>query len=150
MSVNMAVIVGNLGKDPEIRHTQGGKTVANFSVATSEKWKDQSGNMQEKTQWHNITVWGSMADACGKYLSKGRQVYVQGKIETRSYEDKNGVTRYVTDIIAQRVQFLGGAQGGGGQQSSQERQGSGAPEEDWGKQSKSRFRRYAIFVIEWS
>lgn len=115
MSVNMAVLVGNLGKDPEVRFTQTGKAVANFSVATSEKWRGQDGQQQESTQWHNIVVWGNQAEACGKYLSKGRQVYIQGRIQTRKYQDRDGNERYITEVVAQRVQFLGGGQGQGSQ-----------------------------------
>lgn len=118
MSVNMAILVGNLGKDPEVRFTQNGRAVANFSVATSEVWTGQDGNRQERTEWHNVVVWGKQAESCGQYLAKGRQVFVQGNIRTRSYEDKTGNTRYVTEVVAQRVQFLGG--GGGGARASQE------------------------------
>lgn len=119
MSVNMAILVGNLGKDPEVRFTQNGRAVANFSVATSEVWTGQDGNRQERTEWHNVVVWGKQAESCGQYLAKGRQVFVQGNIRTRSYEDKTGNTRYVTEVVAQRVQFLGG---GGGARASQEPQ----------------------------
>ena len=122
MSVNIAIVVGNLGKDPEVRFTQSGRAVANFSVATSESWTGQDGNPQERTEWHNIVVWGKQAESCGQYLSKGRQVFVQGRIQNRSYEDKTGNTRYITEIIAQRVQFLGGA---GGARASQEPQDQG-------------------------
>lgn len=118
MSVNMAILVGNLGKDPEVRFTQSGRAVANFSVATSEVWTGQDGNRQERTEWHNVVVWGKQAESCGQYLAKGRQVFVQGNIRTRSYEDKTGNTRYVTEVVAQRVQFLGG----GGARASQEPQ----------------------------
>ena len=117
MSVNIAILVGNLGKDPEVRFTQNGRAVANFSIATSEVWTGQDGNRQERTEWHNIVVWGKQAESCGQYLSKGRQVFVQGNIRSRSYEDKTGNTRYITEIVAQRVQFLGGA---GGARTSQE------------------------------
>ena len=112
MSVNKVILVGNLGKDPEVRFTSGGSAVANFSIATSEVWNDRDGKRQERTEWHNIVVWGKQAEHCGQYLSKGRQVYVEGSIRTRSYDDKNtGAKRYITEIVAQRVQFLGG--GGG-------------------------------------
>ena len=119
MSVNMAIVVGNLGKDPEVRFTQSGRAVANFSIATSESWTGQDGNPQERTEWHRIVVWGKQAESCGQYLAKGRQVFVQGRIQTRTYEDKTGNTRYITEIVAQRVQFLGGA---GGARASQETQ----------------------------
>jgi single-strand DNA-binding protein len=112
MSVNKVILVGNLGKDPEVRFTSSGSAVANFSIATSDVWNDRDGKRQERTEWHNIVVWGKQAEHCGQYLSKGRQVYVEGSIRTRSYDDKNtGAKRYVTEIVAQRIQFLGG--GGG-------------------------------------
>ena len=112
MSVNKVILVGNLGKDPEVRFTSTGSAVANFSIATSEIWNDREGKRQERTEWHNIVVWGKQGETCGQYLAKGRQVYVEGSIRTRSYDDKTtGAKRYVTEIIAQRIQFLGG--GGG-------------------------------------
>lgn len=117
MSVNIAIVVGNLGRDPEVRFTQSGRAVANFSVATSESWTGQDGSPQERTEWHNIVVWGKQAESCGQYLSKGRQVFVQGRIQTRKWTDQNGQDRYTTEIVAQRVQFLGG---GGGARASQE------------------------------
>ncbi len=110
-SVNKAIIVGNLGKDPEVRFTQSGKAVANFTVATTDTWMDRENGRQEHTDWHNIVVWGRQAESCGQYLSKGRQVYIEGSIRPRSYEDKEGNKRYITEIVAQRVQFLGGAGG---------------------------------------
>src|SRR5438876_12421030 len=108
MSVNKVILIGNLGKDPEVRFTQTGSAVANFSIATSEQWNDRDGKRQERTEWHNIVVWGKQGELCGQYLAKGRQVYVEGSIRTRSYDDKEGNRRYITEIIAQRVQFLGG------------------------------------------
>lgn len=111
MSVNKAILIGNLGKDPEVRFTANGRAVARFSIATSEMWNDAEGNRQERTEWHNIVVWGKQGESCGQYLAKGRQVYIEGSIRNRSYDDKNGVKRYVTEIVAQRVRFLGG--GGG-------------------------------------
>lgn len=122
MSVNIAIVVGNLGKDPEVRFTQSGRAVANFPIATSESWPGQDGTRQERTEWHNIVVWGKQAESCGQYLAKGRQVFVQGRIQTRTYEDKTGNTRYITEIVAQRVQFLGS---GGGARASQETQDQG-------------------------
>ena len=122
MSVNIAIVVGNLGKDPEVRFTQSGRAVANFPIATSESWTGQDGSAQERTEWHNIVVWGKQAESCGQYLSKGRQVFVQGRIQTRKWTDQNGQDRYTTEIVAQRVQFLGG---GGGARASQESQDQG-------------------------
>jgi single-strand DNA-binding protein len=109
--VNKVILVGNLGKDPEVRYTQSGRAVARFSLATSEVWNDAEGNRQERTEWHNIIVWGKQGETCAQYLAKGRQAYVEGSIRSRSYDDKTGQKRYITEIIAQRVRFLGG--GGG-------------------------------------
>ncbi len=114
MSVNKAILVGNLGRDPEVRFTGGGRAVARFSVATSEVWTDQEGQRQERTEWHNVVVWGKQAESCGQYLQKGRQVYIEGSIRSRQYDDKEGNKTDITEIIAQRVQFLGGGSGGGG------------------------------------
>jgi single-strand DNA-binding protein len=115
--VNKAIIVGNLGKDPEVRFTPGGRAVAKFSVATTERWTDQQGQRQEKTEWHNIVVWGKQAEICGQYLSKGRQVYVEGRITNRSYDDKDGNKRYITEIVVSgpghNVRFLGSGGGAG-------------------------------------
>ena len=112
MSVNKVILVGHLGKDPDVRFTTTGNAVANFSLATSEVWNDREGKRQERTEWHNIVVWGKQAEHCGQYLSKGRQVYIEGSIRTSSYDDKTtGQKRYKTEIVAQRIQFLGG--GGG-------------------------------------
>ena len=114
--VNKAIIIGNLGRDPDVRFTPSGRAVAKFSVATTERWTDQQGQRQEKTEWHNIVVWGKQAETCGQYLSKGRQVYVEGRITNRSYDDKDGNKKYITEIIARDVRFLGGGGGerGGG------------------------------------
>ena len=111
MSVNKAILVGNLGKDPEVRFTGSGKAVCKFPLATSEVWNDAEGGRQERTEWHNVIVWGKQGETCGQYLSKGRQVYVEGSIRTRNYDDKDGNKRYITEIIAQRVRFLGGGAG---------------------------------------
>ena len=108
MSVNKAIIVGHLGQDPELKHTAGGASVVNFSVATSENWTDKQGQKQEKTEWHRIVVWGKQAEICERYLSKGRQVYLEGRIQTRSWEDDKGQKRYMTEINANVVKFLGG------------------------------------------
>ena len=106
MSVNKVIIIGRLGQDPVVKTTPSGAVVCNFSVATSESWADKSGEKQEKTEWHNVVVWGKTAENCGKYLSKGRQVYLEGSLQTRSWE-KDGVKKYMTEINAQNVQFLG-------------------------------------------
>ena len=112
--VNKAIVIGNLGRDPEVRYLPSGQSVANFSVATSETFNDKSGNRQERTDWHNIVVYGKQAELCGQYLKKGRQVYIEGRISYREYEAKDGSgKRKVTEIVANRVQFLGGRAGGG-------------------------------------
>ncbi len=107
-SVNKAIIIGNLGRDPEVRFTQSGQAMARFSVATTDTWMDQENGRQERTEWHNIVVWGKQAEHCGQYLSKGRQVYIEGRIQTRKFEDREGKERYFTEINARQVTFLGG------------------------------------------
>lgn len=114
MGVNKAIVIGNLGADPELRYTQNGQAVANFRIATNESWTDKDGAKQERTEWHKIVVWGRQAENCDKYLEKGRQVYVEGRIQTREWEDKDGNRRWSTEIVAQSVQFLSGGSGGGG------------------------------------
>ena len=108
--VNKVIIIGRLGQDPEMKTVGQGAVVTRLNVATSENWVDKSGQKQERTEWHRITVWGKLAEICGKYLSKGRQVYVEGRLQTRSWED-NGQKKYATEIIASTVQFLGSASG---------------------------------------
>jgi single-strand DNA-binding protein len=110
-SVNKAIILGNLGKDPELRHTQGGKAVCQLRVATNEVWTDQSGERKERTEWHQVVVWGRQAENCNQYLKKGRSVYIEGRISTRKWQDKEGNDRYTTEIVADRVQFVGGGAG---------------------------------------
>lgn len=105
--VNRVIILGRLGKDVEIRQTQTGKQVASFSVATSEFFKDQIGQKQEKTEWHNIVLWNKLAELAGQYLKKGSQIYLEGKIQYRKYQDKQGVEKYITEIIGQTMKFLG-------------------------------------------
>lgn len=122
-SVNKVILIGNLGKDPEVRYTQGGQAVCNFSIATSERWNDKDGAAQERTEWHNVTVWGKSAEHCGQYLAKGRSVYVEGKIQTREYQDKEGVTRKAVDIVANNVTFLGGGKGEGADSGGGDAQG---------------------------
>ncbi len=113
MSVNKAILVGNLGKDPEVRFTGTGRAVCKFPLATTTTWNDNDGNKQERTEWHTLIVWGKQGENCGKFLSKGRQVFVEGEIRSRSYDDKDGNKRYITEIIAMNVRFLGGGAGGG-------------------------------------
>ena len=111
--VNKAILIGNLGADPEVRFTPGGQAVANFRIATSESWKDKEGNKQEKTEWHRIVVWGKLAELCGEYLKKGRQAYVEGRLQTREWTDKEGKKNYTTEVVANQVTFLGGRDGAG-------------------------------------
>ena len=111
-SVNKVILIGNLGRDPELRYTQNGQPVANFSLATSENWTDKtSGEKVEKTEWHRVVVWGRTAEHCSQYLSKGRSVYIEGRLQTRDWEDKEGQKRSTTEVNAQTVQFLGGPRG---------------------------------------
>nr|HEX4315063.1 single-stranded DNA-binding protein [Kofleriaceae bacterium] len=106
--VNKVILVGNLGADPDMRYTPSGQGVCELRIATSESWNDKNGQRQERTEWHRVVVWGKRAEVCSKYLAKGRQVYVEGRIQTRTYDDKEGIKRYITEIIAADVQFLGG------------------------------------------
>ncbi|NOY88974.1 MAG: single-stranded DNA-binding protein [FCB group bacterium] len=107
MSVNKAILIGNLGKDPELRYTPSGKAVATFSLATTERWTGQDGQKNETTTWHNIVAWGKQAEVIKEYLSKGRQVYIEGRIVNRSYDDKDGNKRYISEVVVQNFQFLG-------------------------------------------
>jgi single-strand DNA-binding protein len=111
--VNKVILIGNLGKDPEVRFTPSGAAVSNFNIATNESWTDKSGQKQERTEWHRIVVWGKLAELCGEYLKKGRQCYVEGRLQTREWTDKEGKKNYTTEVVAQSVQFLGGGAGGG-------------------------------------
>lgn len=107
--VNKVIVLGRLGADPEVKNVSPTQTVARLSVATSESWNDKEGQKQERTEWHKIVVWGRLADICGRHLSKGRQVYLEGRLQTRSWEDQQGQKRYTTEIVANTVQFLGAA-----------------------------------------
>jgi single-strand DNA-binding protein len=107
-SVNKAILIGNLGKDPELRYTPSGTAVCTFSLATTERWRDRESNeMKEQTNWHNIVLWGKQAETAKEYLQKGSPVYIEGRIQTRSYDDKDGNKRWITEIVGQRMQFLG-------------------------------------------
>ena len=112
--VNKVIVIGNLGADPEMRYTTSGAGVCELRVATNESWNDKNGQRQERTEWHRIVVWGKRAEVCSKYLAKGRQVYVEGRLQTRSWDDKDGNKRYTTEIVANDVQFLSSNEGGGG------------------------------------
>ena len=120
--VNKVILVGNLGKDPEVRYTSGGQAVANLRMATSRSWTDkQSGQRKEETEWHDVEVWGKQAEQCGEYLAKGRQVYVEGRLKTDKWQDKqSGQERSKVKIVADAVRFLGGRGGGGGARGGQE------------------------------
>jgi len=107
--VNKVILVGNLGADPEIRYTPGGTAVANFRIATSETRTNKEGQKETKTEWHRIVTFGRLAEICGEYLAKGKQVYIEGRIQTRSWDDRDGNKRYTTEIVANQMQFLGGA-----------------------------------------
>jgi single-strand DNA-binding protein len=123
--VNKVILVGNLGADPEIRYTAGGTAVCRLSLATSRRYTDKQGNRQEETAWHRVDVWGKMAETCGQYLSKGRQVYIEGRLKYGSYE-KDGVKHYTTDIVAENMQLLGGP--GQGNRAQEPEPGFGPPE----------------------
>ncbi len=107
-SLNKAMLIGNLGSDPELRYTSSGVAVANFNIATSMKWTDPDGNAQEKTEWHSIVAWRKLAEICGEWLKKGRRVYIEGRIQTRTWDDKNGVKHWKTEIIADDMIMLDG------------------------------------------
>lgn len=129
-SVNKVILVGNLGADPELRNTAGGQAVCNLRVATSEAWNDRDGNRQERTEWHSVTVWGRQAENCAQYLAKGRQVYIEGRLQSREYTDKEGHQRKVWDVVAQDVKFLTSGDGHGSRRSGGAQESGG-----WGGQS---------------
>src|SRR5438874_12092836 len=132
--VNKVILVGNLGKDPEVRYTPGGQAVANFNIATNENWTDKSGQKQERTEWHRIVVWGKQAELCGEYLSKGRQVYLEGRLQTREWNNKEGAKQYTTAVVANQVGFLSGGERGQGRGSSRgAAAGAGAGGDDFGQ-----------------
>ena len=113
-SVNKVILLGNLGRDPETRYTTGGDAVTNLRIATTETWKDKNGDKQEKTEWHSVVLFGRQAEIAGEYLKKGRSVYIEGRLQTRKYTDKEGVEKYATEIVGDRMQLLGGPRDGGG------------------------------------
>ena len=129
--MNKATLIGNLGKDPEIRYTPSGTAVANFSIATSESWTDkESGEKRERTEWHRIVAWGKLAEICGEYLHKGKQVYVEGRIQTRDWEDNDGVKRYTTEIIINQMLMLG-TRSDSDDRPRQQRSQSRSPQDDY-------------------
>jgi len=127
-SLNKVMLIGNLGRDPEVKYMPNGRAVANFSIATSESWTNKEGKLEEKTEWHRIVVFGKAAEACKEWLSKGKQVYVEGRLQTREWQDKNGQKRTSTDIVADRIIFLGG-KGEGPTEPATEAGEGGGPEE---------------------
>jgi single-strand DNA-binding protein len=139
--VNKVILVGNLGNDPEVRYMPNGNAVANLSLATSESWKDQQGQVQERTEWHRLTMYRRLAEIAGEYLKKGSQIYVEGKLQTRKWQDQQGQDRYTTEIIVDQMQMLGGrgAEGGGGNggyQRQQNNQGGGYNQNQGGYQQQ--------------
>jgi single-strand DNA-binding protein len=110
--LNKAILIGNLGRDPEVRYTPSGVAVANFSIATSESWTNKEGEKETRTEWHRIVAFGKLGEICGEYLSKGKQVYIEGRIQTRDWEDQNGVKRYTTEIVASQMIMLGSRDAG--------------------------------------
>jgi len=113
-SVNKVILIGNLGRDPEVRYMPDGGAITNISIATTENWKDKNGEKQEKTEWHRVAFFGKLAEIAGEYLKKGSQVYVEGRLQTRKWQDKDGNDKYTTEIVADRMQMLGSRQGMGG------------------------------------
>jgi single-strand DNA-binding protein len=126
--VNKVILIGNLGADPEVRFTPSGQAVANFRIATNESWTDKAGQKQERTEWHRIVVWGKLGELCGEYLKKGRQAYIEGRLQTREWTDKENKKNYTTEVVANSVQFLGGGAGAGRPDGG----GGGARRDDFG------------------
>jgi single-strand DNA-binding protein len=123
--VNKVILIGNLGRDPEIRYTRDGTAVANLNLATSDSWNDAQGQRQERTEWHRVVAWGKLAEIAKEYLGKGRQVFIEGRLQTRSWEDKDGNKRYTTEIKADQMVMLGGRGSDGGERDSGPPPGSG-------------------------
>ena len=141
--INKVILIGNLGADPELRFTQSGTPVASFRIATTERWKDKEGNPQEQTEWHNIVAWSRLAEICGEYLNKGSRVYIEGKLQTRKWQDQNGNDRYTTEIVAREMKMLtprgegGGSYGGGTGGYDPGPESGGAPTGGYGDDSSS-------------
>lgn len=149
-SVNKVILVGNLGRDPEVRYMPNGEAVCNFSLATTDSWKDKSGAKQEKTEWHNVVIYRKLAEIAGEYLKKGRPVYIEGRLQTRKWQTKEGQDRYTTEIIADQMQMLGGRDGGGNNNSggsddhySNDNQGDQSGYQDRGQSNASQQQRPA-------
>lgn len=125
-SLNKVMLIGNLGKDPEVRYTPAGTAVASFSIATSEKFKNKSGEWEERTEWHNVVLWGRQAEVAGEYLAKGKTVYIEGRLQTRKWQDKDGRDRWTTEVVGEKMQMLGArGEGGGGRSGGRGGQESG-------------------------
>ncbi len=140
-SVNKVILIGNLGRDPETRYMPDGGAVTNVSIATTETWKDKSGEKQEKTEWHRVAFFGKLAEIAGEYLKKGSQVYVEGRLQTRKWQDKDGQDKYTTEIVADRMQMLGSRQGmgGGDREAAGERESRPAAKPAGAKPAGSKF-----------
>ena len=136
-SVNKVILLGNLGRDPETRYTTGGDAVTTLNIATSEQWKDKSGEKQERTEWHRVVLFARLAEIAGEYLKKGRSVYIEGRLQTRKYTDKDGVEKYSTEIVADRMQLLGSREGGAVGGGDVEFAGAGAGAASGGRASAS-------------
>ena len=129
-SLNKVLLIGNLGKDPEVRYTASGTAVASFSLATSEKFKNKEGEWEERTEWHNVILWGRLAEIAGEYLGKGKTVYIEGRLQTRKWQDKDGKDRYTTEIVGEKMQMLSRKDGSNHEEAGQSHEGPGFPEGD--------------------
>ena len=129
-SLNKVLLIGNLGKDPEVRYTASGTAVASFSLATSEKFKNKEGEWEERTEWHNVTLWGRLAEIAGEYLGKGKTVYIEGRLQTRKWQDKDGKDRYTTEIVGEKMQMLSRKDGSNHEEAGQSHEVPGYPEGD--------------------
>ena len=138
-SVNKVILIGNLGRDPETRYTTGGDAVTNIRLATTDTWKDKAGEKQEKTEWHSVVFFGRQAEIAGEYLKKGRQIYVEGRLQTRKWQDKEGQDRYTTEIVADRMQMLGSRQGAGDAGAREAKEPAAAGEGKAAKQPAGKF-----------
>ena len=129
-SLNKVLLIGNLGKDPEVRFTASGTAVASFSLATSEKFKNKEGEWEERTEWHNVTLWGRLAEIAGEYLGKGKTVYIEGRLQTRKWQDKDGKDRYTTEIVGEKMLMLSRKDGSNHEEAGQSHEGPDFPEGD--------------------
>lgn len=129
-SLNKVLLIANLGKDPEVRYTASGTAVASFSLATSEKFKNKGGEWEERTEWHNVILWGRLAEIAGEYLSKGKTVYIEGRLQTRKWQDKDGKDRYTTEIVGEKMQMLSRKEGSNHEEAGQTHEGPGFPDGD--------------------